>query len=164
MTEHNVVELRAELVQVTRRVSQIYAKLEKARRETVPKIGRNDDTALMIAGYLETYYTALETFFVRVSQHFENTLPPERWHSSLLEKMNLSIPKVRDKVVGDKNLSKLRELLRFRHFRRYYVEVEYDWLRIDFLLRTIDVAHHLVLEDLVEFDEFLRRLFDEAGQ
>ena len=157
---HDLAELRAELAHARQRVCRIYEKLENARRNTVSKVGRNDDTAVMVAGYLETYYTALETYFVRVSQYFENDLPSDRWHSVLLEKMNLSIPKIRERAVGDSNLSRLRELLRFRHFRRYYVETEYDWDRIDFLLTTIDAAHPLVLEDLASFDEFLARLSD----
>jgi len=47
-------------------------------------------------------------------------------------------------------------LLRFRHFRRYYVEMEYDWARIDFLLATLDDAHQAVLSDLEAFGAFLR--------
>ena len=164
MAEYDVDELQAELQQAVRRIKQIYDKLGTARRETIAIIGRNDDTALMVAGYIETYYTALETFFVRVSQHFENDLPPDRWHSVLLEKMNLSIRRVREQSVGDKNLIRLRELLRFRHFRRYYVETEFDWTRIDFLLETLDAAHPSALEDLAKFEEFLTRLSDTAGR
>ena len=43
-------------------------KLGHARDTTVPRIGRTDDSALVVAGYLETCYTALETFFVRDRQ------------------------------------------------------------------------------------------------
>ena len=113
---------------------------------------------MVVAGYLETYYTALETFFVRVSGYFENDLPQDRCHAALLEKMNLEIEGIRTKVVGDGNLVRLRELLRFRHFRRYYVEMEYDWDRIDFLLATLDGAHPAVLNDLGAFDAFLREV------
>ena len=72
--------------------------------------------------------------------------------------MNLEIEGIRTKVVGDGNLVRLRELLRFRHFRRYYVEMEYDWARIDFLLGTLDGAHPAVLNDLGAFGAFLREL------
>ena len=67
MAQYDLDELRAELQQAMRRIKMIYEKLGNARRETVSIIGRNDDTALMVAGYIETYYTALETFFMRVS-------------------------------------------------------------------------------------------------
>lgn len=156
--EHGIDELIAELAQARERVEAIYSKLRHARDTTLPRIGRTDDSALVVAGYLETYYTALETFFVRVSGYFENDLPPGGWHASLLEKMNLEIEGLRTKVVGDGNLVRLRELLRFRHFRRYYVEMEYDWARIGFLLATLDGAHPAVLNDLGAFGAFLREV------
>lgn len=89
--EHGIDELIAELAQARERVEAIYSKLRHARDTTLPRIGRTDDSALVVAGYLETYYTALETFFVRVSGYFENDLPPGGWHASLLEKMNLEM-------------------------------------------------------------------------
>ena len=154
--DRDIEELIAELAQAQERAQAIYAKLRNARDTTLPRIGRTDDGALIVAGYLET-------FFVRVSGYFENDLAPARWHTALLEKMNLEIEGVRAKVVGDGNLVRLRELLRFRHFRRYYVEMEYDWARVDFLLATLDAAHPSVLADLQAFDTFLRAVRDHAG-
>ena len=161
--ERGIDELIAELERARERVEGIYSKLGQARDTTLPRIGRTDDSALVVAGYLETYYTALETFFVRVSGHFENDLSQGRWHATLLEKMNLEIEGIRAKVVGDRNLVRLRELLRFRHFRRYYVEMEYDWARIDFLLATLDEAHPAVLSDFGAFGAFLREVRDRTG-
>ena len=161
--DHGTDELIAELAQAKQRVQAIYTKLRNARDTTLPRIGRTDDSALIVAGYLETYYTVLETFFVRVSGFFENDLAPARWHTALLEKMNLEIEGLRAKVVGDRNLVRLRELLRFRQFRRYYVEMEYDWARIDFLLSTLDSAHPVVLTDLQAFETFLRAVRDQSA-
>lgn len=163
MSERGLDELIAELAQARDRLRAIYAKLGRARETTLPRIGRTDDGALVAAGYLETYYTVLETFFVRVSGYFENDLPPGRWHSALLENMTLEIEGIRARVVGERNLVRLRELLRFRHFRRYYVEMEYDWARIDFLLATLDDAHQTVLSDLDRFATFLCQVRDRAG-
>jgi hypothetical protein len=118
VADPRLAELRAEIEHCRRRLEAIVGKLARARRETIPTIGKTDDSALIVAGYLETYYTTLETLFVRVSQHFENSLPPNRWHSALLEKMALSIPGLREPAVSEANLPRLRELLRFRHFRR----------------------------------------------
>ena len=112
--ERAIDELTAELERARERVEAIYSKLGQARDTTLPRIGRTDDSALVVAGYLETYYTALETFFVRVSGYFESDLPQGCWHAILLEKMNLEIGGIRAKVVGDRNLVRLRELLRFR--------------------------------------------------
>jgi len=158
----SVLELRSELGQAVRRTSSIYEKMTRARSETLPKIGKNDDTALMIAGYLETHYTALETFFVRVAQHFENNLRQPRWHSDLLDKMCLRIEGLREYVIAESTVAGLRELLRFRHFRRYYVEMDYDWHRMDFLLGVIDRLHPRILEDLTRFETFLDALAAET--
>lgn len=163
MAEHGLAELRAEIEHTDRRLEAVIAKLAHARRESIPAIGRNDDSALIVAGYLETYYTTLETLFVRVSQHFENSLPRDRWHSALLEKMALSIPGLRAPLVGAANLSRLRELMRFRHFRRYYLEMDWNWRRLDFLLDTLDAAHPSVLEDTRAFATFLSGLEEAAG-
>ena len=163
MSERGLDELIAELAQARDRLRAIYAKLGRARETTLPRIGRTDDGALVVAGYLETYYTVMETFFVRVSGYFENNLPPGRWHSALLENMTLQIEGLRARVVGERNLLRLRELLRFRHFRRYYVEMEYDWARIDFLLATLDGAHPTVLSDLDRFATFLCQVRDRTG-
>ncbi len=153
--ERGIDELIAELERARERVEGIYSKLGQARDTTLPRIGRTDDSAQIVAGYLET--------FVRVSGYFENDLPQGRWHATLLEKMNLEIEGIRTKVAGDRNLVRLRELLRFRHFRRYYVEMEYDWARIDFLLATLDEAHPAVLSDLGAFGAFLREVRDRTG-
>ena len=153
--KESIEELRAEVARTVVRLETLSEGLQEARRTSVAQLGRTNDAALIVAGYLETYYTALETLFVRASAHFENNLSSEKWHADLLEKMNLAIPSVRERLISDENLSRLRELMRFRHFRRYFVEMEYDWSRIDFLLTCLDAAHPVVLRDLARFDEFL---------
>ena len=55
--DRDIEELIAELAQAQKRVLAIYAKLRNARHSTLPRIGRTDDGALIVAGYLETYYT-----------------------------------------------------------------------------------------------------------
>ena len=154
----SIEELRAEVTRTATRLDALARGLQEARKTSVAQLGRTNDAALIVAGYLETYYTALETLFVRASAHFENNLNPQQWHADLLEKMNLSIPELRERLVSDENLPRLRELMRFRHFRRYFVEMEYDWLRIDFLLNCLEAAHPVVLRDLDRFDEFLLAL------
>ncbi len=86
-------------------------------------LGRTPNAALIIAGLIENYYICLETVFLRISQFFENTLDPERWHTDLLEKMTLHLEGVRLAAVSQANYPNLLELLKFRHFRRYYFEL-----------------------------------------
>ena len=49
----------------------------------------------------------------------------------------------------------LSELLRFRHFKRYYFKLEYDWDRLDFLIAKLRQAHPLVVRDLERFGRFM---------
>ena len=164
MGKNELNELLAEHAQATRRVRVIYDRLGEARRDSIAKLAGTHDAALIAAGYLETYYTALETFFLRVSQFFENNLQPDRWHAALLDKMTLAIPGLRAPVVSERSLSRLKELMRFRHFRRYDVTMDYDWTRIDFLIATLDAAHPIVMDDLAAFGEFLTKLGEAAGE
>ena len=164
MGKNELNELLAEHAQATRRVRVIYDRLGEARRDSIAKLAGTHDAALIAAGYLETYYTALETFFLRVSQFFENNLQPDRWHAALLDKMTLAIPDVRAPVVSERSLSRLKELMRFRRFRRCDVAMDYDWTRIDFLIATLDAAHPIVMDDLAAFGEFLTKLGEAAGE
>lgn len=82
---------------------------------------------MVVAEFMVDYYTCLETCFFRISQLFENHLSPDRWHADLLEKMTLSMPDIRVAVIPEPVAADLNELMKFRHFRRYYFELEYDW-------------------------------------
>jgi len=121
-------------------------------------VGKSSRSALMVAGLLENYCTCLETILLRISQFFENDLTPERWHSDLLERMTIRIEGVRIPAVSDVNYPRLLELLKFRHFRRYYFELEYDWDSLEFLTKKLNEAHPVVLADLGRFDRFLASL------
>ena len=124
----------------------------------VKLLGRTNNAALIVSGLIENYYTCLETIFVRVSQFFENSLGPERWHAGLLDRMTLEIEGVRIVAVSLDNHGRLLELLKFRHFRRYYFELECDWDRLDFLLKKLNEAHPKVKIDLEKFVEFLKQI------
>ena len=119
---------------------------------------RTTEQAIVLADVLVSYYTCLETMFLRISQFFENDLDSEKWHQDLLGKMSLSIEGIRDPVISDDTAALLSELLRFRHFKRYYFEFEYDWDRIDFLRKKFGRLRPAVESDLVRFTQFLRSL------
>jgi hypothetical protein len=76
----------------------------------------------------------------------------------LLHKMTLDIKGIRKAVISDDTFSVMDEILRFRHFRRYYFEMEYDWDRIDMIEKKYIQAHELLYKDLDEFSLFLRKL------
>lgn len=72
--------------------------------------------------------------------------------------MTLMIPGIRERAISDDTAGHLEELLRFRHFKRYYFEFEYDWDRIAYVLGRFDQVRPLLRKDLACFREFLARL------
>lgn len=130
--------------------------------DDLPKLGRTPRAAVMVAGLIENYYTYAETVFVRISQFFGNHLPPDRWHRELLERMCLDIPETRPRVLSDATFNDLLELMRFRHFKRYYFGTAYDWERIDSLLRRIERLSDHLPSELQAFRTFLYQLTESA--
>ncbi len=115
------------------------------------------ENAIVLAEVINNYYTCAETIFLRISQHFENSLTAENWHKDLLRKMTLTIPDIRPRVVDERTYVDLEELLRFRHFHRYYLEFNYDWER----LRTVESRFRSVREPLDDaLDEYERYLLE----
>ena len=102
------------------------------------ELGRTKVTAMVTAQIIENFYTSVETLFLRISQFFENSLNKDKWHKDLLGKMALHIEGVRDRVITEATYKDLTELLQFRHFKRYYFELEYDWGKLDFLTGKLE--------------------------
>ncbi|PKL08976.1 MAG: hypothetical protein CVV51_06130 [Spirochaetae bacterium HGW-Spirochaetae-7] len=135
---------------------------EATENHDVAILGKTPATALMMAAMIENYYTCLETLFLRISQSFENHLEEKRWHQTLLDRMTLQVPNIREQVISDRTRRELGELLKFRHFKRYYFEFEYDWDRIDFLLKKLKDIHPRVKEELTHFLDFLQAAAGES--
>lgn len=157
-THGQLVELITELKKtkdLLKKIDLFYAEFVRGDLKT---LGKTQSAALIAAGILENFYTCLETFFLRVSQFFENSLGKSKWHSELLRKMTLHIEDLREPVISDNTYMHLRELLRFRHFKRYYFEFDYDWDKLDFLLKKYEQLREDLAQDFTRFESFLRRL------
>ena len=141
-----------------RRLDAVYRSVESALADEIAQLGRTPISALIVAGLLENYYTCLETIFLRISQSFENKLDQARWHNDLLQRMTLEIEGVRTAAVSEEAFSPLFELLKFRHFKRYYFELEYDWDRLDYLVTKLRQVHPRVTRDLERFGRFASEL------
>lgn len=149
-------EIPAQTADLLGILSGLLSRLDRFESEIVPKIGRTSESVLIPVRILESGYTAIETLLVRISQAFENHLLPDRWHSDLLDKMALEIPTVRPRVLSMETLARLRELMRFRHFTRYYFELDYDWRKIDLLVSMFREAVPLLGRDLEAFSAKLK--------
>ena len=155
--EINIQTLRSEInksLSVLARIENYIVDFQQ--QKLIKKSGL--DEAMIVTQALTNYYTCIETLFVRISKFFENNLDKEQWHRSLLEKMTLEIEDVRPKVICVSVYHGLLELLKFRHFSRYYFELDYDWDKLKFLLKKFNDIHIQVKTDLFEFDCFLNRL------
>ena len=139
-------------------VDGLAAKLDTFLDSTLSQIGRTEVSASYVAQVIEHTYTALETLFLRISQQFENALARDRWHADLLDKMTLHVSGVRERALADETVRLLHELRRFRHFTRYYYELDYDWARLDYLCGVYQRAIPLVKRDLARFRTFLERV------
>jgi hypothetical protein len=148
--------LLGELAKTQSVLARIERYYDEYRRASLNTEAPSTENRIVIAEILANYYTCLETAFLRISQLFENELPPDRWHNDLLDKMTLSIEGVRPQVLSEESYSALRELMRFRHFKRYYLEFEYDWDKLQFLMKKLDDVRPRVNADLDGFEEALR--------
>ena len=124
----------------------------------IETLGQNETAAFAVATMLENYYTAAETVFFRISQQFGNALTPDRWHSDLLRKMKIEVPDLRPAVISETTYSLMDELMRFRHFKRYYYQLQYDWPRLENLLNVRERVHERLPDELIAFQQFVERL------
>lgn len=144
-------EIPAQVDELLGILSKQLGRLNGFETDIVPRIGRTSDSVLIPVQILESAYTAIETLFVRISQAFENHLTADRWHADLLDKMVLEFPGVRPRVIAAETQARLRELMRFRHFTRYYFELDFDWRKIDLLVLLFREAVPLLERDLDDF-------------
>ena len=145
------------------RTRALLRRIERFYDERFPTDQRTADSAIILSEILGNYYTCLETFFLRVSQTFENHLSRDSWHRDLLGKMFLSIPGEREPLLSENSYQAAGELLRFRHFKRYYLEFDYDWDRLELVEKKFATLRPNLEADFDRFALFLQRLADEVS-
>ena len=123
---------------------------------------RSTEDAIIVSDVFVSFYTCVETAFLRISQLFENALDSSRWHEQLLRAMTRTIPSVRERVISDASYSALSELRRFRHFKRYYFAFDYDWERLELVRGKYLACRAPVRAELAAYSAYLQRLAEEA--
>jgi hypothetical protein len=116
------------------------------------------ENAIILSDVVVNYYTCLETMFLRISQFFENSLDSAQWHRDLLRRMTHAVTGVRNRVLSDESYAALSELLSFRNFKRYYFEFDYDWDRLDLVLRKLAIARPRVISEMNHYVDYLDEL------
>jgi len=147
-------EIRKTIIQINK-MNQKYIYFSEKRND----FPDNFDL-IVLAEIITDYYTCLETAFLRISKAFENSLEKYKWHANLLERMVVEIPGVRKALLTDVSYDLLKEIMRFRHFKRYYFELDYDKDRIDFLEKKYKEVVPLVLQELELYITFLQELIN----
>jgi len=149
--------LRGEIARslsVLKKIELYFIQFQQQRLSATPGV----DEAMIVAQSLTNYYTCLETLFLRISQFFENGLDAGHWHQSLLKKMVLEIPDTRPRVISENSFRILSEFMKFRHFTRYYFELDYDWDKLRYLIKKFTEVHVNVRDEIATFDEYLTNL------
>lgn len=110
---------------------------------------------MLLADILCNTYTCIETILFRISRLFENHLDPNQWHKELLRKMRIDIPNIRKAVLSKNSYQLLDELRRFRHFKRYYYDFDYDWSRLDYFRLVYKRLLPIIKNELHNYADFL---------
>ena len=150
-------ELRSALP-VLERIDRFHDEFQQrphASRQTI-------ENAMIVSDVMVSFYTCLETAFLRISQFFENALDAARWHEQLLRAMTWTVPGVRERVISDATCAALSELRRFRHFKRYYFAFDYDWDRLELVRSKYLACRDQVREELDAYASYVERLAEEA--
>ena len=120
------------------------------------------ENAIVVSDVMVSFYTCLETAFLRISQFFENALDDARWHEQLLRAMTWTVPGVRERVISDATCAALSELRRFRHFKRYYFAFDYDWERLELVRSKYLACRGRVRAELEAYASYVEHLAEEA--
>lgn len=135
MTEEPHLALKARLEEELVGMERIVAGLDKA----LERVGEEPDEFAVraLTSYIDDFYKSCERICERVA---------------------VSLEGVRDAVISEETTRDLGELMKFRHFRRYYFEFEYDWDKLDYLQKVFKRVAESLPPDLKKFREFLREL------
>lgn len=133
-------------------INKLYVSYRQAFTETNKRDIRD---AVLLADILCNTYTCIETILFRISRVFENHLDADQWHKELLRKMRIDVPGIRKAVLSKESYQLLDELRRFRHFKRYYYDFDYDWSRLDYLRSIYERLLPIINNELDNYAEFL---------
>jgi len=156
--KERILELISEIEKFNNIIKKNYLFYENFKNNEFKLLGKSESSAVILASILVNSYTCIETLFLKISKFFENSLRKDRWHTDLLAKMTLEISGIRKKVISNKTHLILLELMKFRHFTRYYFEFEHDWDKLDFLEKKYNQLFPLLDKNILEFKQFLDEL------
>ena len=101
--------------------------------------GSDEELDWAALGYtIHNIYSLLESYFLRVSKFFENSLDPLSRHRDLIQHMMLDIEGVRPAIFGRELAGRIDELRSFRHVFRNIYQSELDPKRVELVQQSLD--------------------------
>ena len=105
---------------------------------------------------LHSFYTETEKILKLVALDVDRNLPSsESWHRDLLSQMTAAT-KMRPAVITPDLVTRLAELLAFRHLFRGASIALMRWDKLSPLVAKVDGLHKEIVQELNQFQRFLR--------
>ena len=76
--------------------------------------------------------------------------------------MTISITGIRERVITDETHQSLSELLSFRQFKRYYFALNYDWDRLELVIKKFEKVQGPIQREIDEYIRYLETLAEKA--
>jgi hypothetical protein len=147
--------IHRELEELGRVVTRAERALEAARQRPEDQDLYLDSAALN----LHDFYSGLERVFSLIASSVDESVPRgHEWHRELLRQMGTDIPQVRPAVLSAQTVQDLEEYLGFRHVVRHIYAFEFDFERVERLVRHLRPLFERVSTELEAFANLLERL------
>ncbi len=113
----------------------------------------------ILGSQLHDFYTGLERIFHRIAVNIDEDVPKgQNWHSDLLDRMALDIPKIRPKVISPNLRERLHEYLRFCHLFRNIYGPKLKWDKLVILGNDVGEIFKRFKEETEKFLQFILAL------
>lgn len=113
---------------------------------------------------LHDFYAGLERLLALIAASVDESAPAaQEWYRDLLRQMGAAVPEVRPAVLSAETVKELDEYLGFRHVVRNIYAFEFDWERIERLVRRLRPVFERVKAELLAFADLLERLSHEEN-
>lgn len=145
-------ELKKEIIIELQNLERLVREMEELANRFVNK---PDFIETRAAGsILHDFYCGVEKIFERIAIHIDGKLPRgEDWHTELLLQMAYPFKEIREAVISQDFMGKLKEYLRFRHLFRNIYGFELKWERF----KDLALSLNRLLGDLKnEIERFLK--------
>jgi hypothetical protein len=158
MGENHFKILKAEILQELDTLKQLTEDCITFYKENKNNLDSSSNLRV-IGSILHDFYTCVEKMFRNIAFNIDEELPNgPSWHTNLLDRMTLSIPSVRKKVINDKLKAKLYDYLRFRHIFRNVYGFDLNWDKMNQLVCSMEKVYQDLKNQMMDFLKFLEEL------